>query len=224
MAKELPYFQFEPAEYLTKDISFCSLSAQGLFINICAYYWQRNCELTKEQVLRRLNYDTEFEELVTEGIIDVNEGIINIKFLDTQRDMAIERSKIAVINGSKGGRPITKTKPKHNLTDNLNVTQTKPIRRDKIKEEEKREDKKTISDRFKEFENDVLKYVSDKPKYPKSEVEKFIAHWGEYGKGDKKMRYEEMDKFFIGKRLATWMTNAVKYSPTQGGDKGKLLI
>ena len=24
MAKELPYFQFEPAEYLTKDISFCS--------------------------------------------------------------------------------------------------------------------------------------------------------------------------------------------------------
>ena len=28
MAKELPYFKFEPAEYLTKDISFCSLSAQ----------------------------------------------------------------------------------------------------------------------------------------------------------------------------------------------------
>ena len=37
MAKELPYFQFEPAEYLTKDISFCSLSAQGLFINICCF-------------------------------------------------------------------------------------------------------------------------------------------------------------------------------------------
>jgi hypothetical protein len=34
MAKELPYFKFEPAEYLTKDV-FCSLAAQGLFINLC---------------------------------------------------------------------------------------------------------------------------------------------------------------------------------------------
>ena len=54
MAKELPYFQFEPAEYLTKDISFCSLSAQGLFINICSFYWQRQCKLTKEQFLKEL--------------------------------------------------------------------------------------------------------------------------------------------------------------------------
>jgi hypothetical protein len=42
MAKELPYFKFEPAEYLTKDV-FCSLAAQGLFINLCSYYWQRSC-------------------------------------------------------------------------------------------------------------------------------------------------------------------------------------
>jgi hypothetical protein len=41
MAKELPYFKFEPAEYLTKDVS-CSLAAQGLFINLCSYYWQRS--------------------------------------------------------------------------------------------------------------------------------------------------------------------------------------
>ena len=63
MAKELPFFKFEPAEYLTGDISFCTLAAQGLFMNICSYYWQRNCELTKEQLLRRLDCEKELQEL-----------------------------------------------------------------------------------------------------------------------------------------------------------------
>lgn len=93
MAKELPYFQFEPAEYLTKNISFCSLSAQGLFINICSYYWQRECKLTKEQVLKRLNYTDELEELITEGIIDVKDDFIIIKFLDNQLNNVKNKSE-----------------------------------------------------------------------------------------------------------------------------------
>ena len=80
MAKELPYFKFEPAEYLTKNISFCSLSAQGLFSNICCYYWQRGCSITKDQILRRLNYPNELQELISEGIIDLNGENISIKF------------------------------------------------------------------------------------------------------------------------------------------------
>jgi len=39
MAKELPYFKFEPAEYIAGDIQDCSFEAQGVFINICALYW-----------------------------------------------------------------------------------------------------------------------------------------------------------------------------------------
>ena len=93
MAKELPYFQFEPAEYLTKNISFCSLSVQGLFINICSYYWQRECKLTKEQVLKRLNYPDELEELITEGIIDVKDDFIIIKFLDNQLNNVKNKSE-----------------------------------------------------------------------------------------------------------------------------------
>ena len=94
MAKELPYFQFEPAEYLTKDISFCSLSAQGLFINICSFYWQRQCDLSKEQFLRRFNYPNEFEELIKEGVIDIENEKIKIKFLDSQYLKATEKSTI----------------------------------------------------------------------------------------------------------------------------------
>ena len=135
MAKELPYFKFEPAEYLTKDISFCSLSAQGLFINICSYYWQRNCKITKSQLLKRLNFIDEFDELINEGIIDMDdEQYLIIKFLDNQLTSVEEKSKINFINGSKGGRPKknqieTETKPNQNPIE----TESKGIREDKIR-------------------------------------------------------------------------------------------
>ena len=138
MAKELPYFQFEPAEYLTKDISFCSLSAQGLFINICSYYWQRNCKLTESQLLRRLDYKEELKELLDEEIIFSNDGNITISFLDDQKVNATKTSTKNSNNGKKGGRPKTQTKAKLNP----NKSQTKGIREDKIKEYEKIENKK----------------------------------------------------------------------------------
>lgn len=144
MAKELPYFKFEPAEYLTKDISFCSLSAQGLFINICSYYWQRGCVLNKEQLLRRLNYPKELDELISEGIIDLIENNISIKFLNCQLLDVEKTSKINSANGSKGGRPKknppeSETKPKLNPIKNETTSELKGIREDKIIE-----DKKTI--------------------------------------------------------------------------------
>ena len=166
MAKELPYFQFEPAEYLTKDVSFCSLSAQGLFINICSYYWQRNCELTEDQVLRRLNYSDELSELINEGVIVSIDGNLSIKFLDLQKDKATKTSIKNSENGSKGGRPKTQIKPKLNPIQ----TQTKGIREDKIKEDEIKLDNnikyyrkfahlKLTND---EFDNLNLKYSKEK--------------------------------------------------------------
>jgi len=141
MAKELPYFQFEPAEYLTKDISFCSLAAQGLFINICSYYWQRKCKLTKDQLLRRLNNIKEFDELIDEGVIDLESdgSTIKVKFLDVQYENATKTSKVNSINGSKGGRPKKKKPNKTETKANLNPNQseTKGIREDKIKEDKK---------------------------------------------------------------------------------------
>jgi hypothetical protein len=125
MAKELPYFQFEPAEYLTKDVSFCSLSAQGLFINLCAYYWQRECSLTKEQILRRLNYPKELNELITEGVIDLEGENIIIKFLDVQYDNATTKSRINSENGAKGGRP---KKPKQKPKESEIKPNQKPIK------------------------------------------------------------------------------------------------
>ena len=141
MAKELPYFKFEPAEYLTKNISFCSLSAQGLFVNICSYYWQRNCKLTTEQVLKRLNYKKELDELISEGIIDLQEDFIVIKFLDNQLVEVEKTSKQNSINGAKGGRPKKQTESENKPTALIPLSETKGIREDKIREDKIREDK-----------------------------------------------------------------------------------
>lgn len=141
MAKELPYFQFEPAEDLTKDVSFCTLSAQGLFINICAYYWQRQCNLTKEQFLRRFNFITEFEELLSEGIIDLEDNKIRIKFLDIQYNKATDFAKEQSRKGSLGGRPKKPIESQIKAEINPNESRTKAIREDKIIKDKKKENK-----------------------------------------------------------------------------------
>jgi len=143
MAKELPYFQFEPAEYLTKDVSFCSLEVQGFFINLCSYYWQRSCELTTSQLLKRLDYPILLKELIDEDVVSVNDGVISVRFLDAQYEKATTQSKINSINGSKGGRPKKKNPKETEIKPKLNrkETETKGIREDKIREDKIREDK-----------------------------------------------------------------------------------
>lgn len=154
MAKELPYFQFEPAEYLTKDISFCSLSAQGLFINICSFYWQRGCKLTKTQVLRRFNHPDVLKELDAEGVIKYdNEDNIIIMFLLRQFESIVVKKS----NDSEKGK-IGNLKRWHRETynrfikneisldealsianssggDTLAITKISQIREDKIRED-----------------------------------------------------------------------------------------
>lgn len=135
MPKELPYFKFEPAEYLTKDISFCSLEAQGLFINLCCYYWQRECKLTTTQFLRRFPKDKLFKELIDEGVIDIDGDFISVKFLDIQLANAIKTSETNSKNGKKGGRPKNPNKSETKPNKNPNKSETKGIREDKIIED-----------------------------------------------------------------------------------------
>jgi hypothetical protein len=165
MAKELPYFQFEPAEYLTKDISFCSLAAQGLFINICAYYWHRECNLTKSQLLRRLNYEKELNELIQEGVIDLEGELIKIKFLLEQYAKATEKSAINKRNGAKGGRPKnlkkTELKPNGYENQNRNESESKGIREEKRREEKrKKENNNNASNNPLENEPSIDEFVN----------------------------------------------------------------
>ncbi|MBP2281954.1 hypothetical protein H4V97_000272 [Flavobacterium sp. CG_23.5] len=143
MGKRLPYFQFEVAEYLAGDIMFCSFEAQGLFVNIMALYWQKDCELQLEQAMKRLKSNHLFEELIKENIIKINSGKITINFLDEQYSKASDKSRVNSMNGSLGGRPKkqTESENKPNGYDSVSKSKSekKPIREDKIIEDEIKE-------------------------------------------------------------------------------------
>ena len=102
MSKRLPYYQSEPAEYLTGDIMFCSYAAQGVFSIIRALYWQKDCSLTLSQVERRCKSADEFiKELIDENIIKINNENIVINFLDEQYEKAAGTSSKNRVAGKK---------------------------------------------------------------------------------------------------------------------------
>lgn len=220
MAKELPYFQFEPAEYLTKDISFCTLSAQGLFINICAFYWQRQCKLNKEQFLRRFNYVKEFEELIKEGIIDLDNEEIKIKFLDIQYNKATEFAKEQSRKGSLGGRPKKPNESQIKAEEKPNESQTKAIREDKIIEDNRREEK-IIEDEIRknDIKNREIQFAEKlKPfldEYGKDMLNDFYLYWTEPNNTGKKMKFELQKTFDISRRLIRWSTNSFNQTKKQ---------
>ncbi len=86
------------------EISYEPLNVQGLFINICALYWQRDGKLSVEEINKRYKALDELTEL-TDRFISVSDGFISVKFLDEQLSDAGHVSKVNSKNGSKGGRP-----------------------------------------------------------------------------------------------------------------------
>ncbi len=101
MAKNFPYFKFTATEWLTGDIVYETLELQGLFINICALYWQRDGKLTIEDLIRRYKNESLINELINRYIWN-DQGNILIKFLDEQLIEANHISKVNSENGKKG--------------------------------------------------------------------------------------------------------------------------
>lgn len=107
MSKELPYFKFDVAEWINGNITLESYSTQGLFINICSHYWFKSGLLSLSEIKRRLSngLSDDFNSLIENGIIHVENDMIRIKFLDEQLQERNDLSKKNSLNGSKGGRP-----------------------------------------------------------------------------------------------------------------------
>lgn len=107
MAKELPYFRFTAQEWQNGDISLESYQIKGFFIDICAYYWLKDCSVTQAMLKKRFNNDIEFiNELIEIDILglDINTDYIIISFLDEQFDKLSESRKRRQQAGYKGGK------------------------------------------------------------------------------------------------------------------------
>ena len=151
MAKELPYFKFYVSEWNDGDITLEDYEVQGLFINICSYYWSNECNLTlkkAEKKFRNAEPDL-WQTLITEQLIKVDDkGYLSISFLDEQ---AQERDKLCstnAVNAKKGWDKRRENKRKESET---NATASKPQSESDAKgmqyrEEERREEKKRKED------------------------------------------------------------------------------
>jgi len=150
MAKELPYFKFFVSEWSDGDITLEDMDVQGLFINICAYYWSNNCEVTLEKAKKKFRgFDDQFNTLIDSEIISViHDGFLSINFLNEQKD---ERSAISSKNSEAGKASALARKEEKQRKLNEKVTPveitfngnpTIKRREEKKREEKKREEKK----------------------------------------------------------------------------------
>lgn len=134
MAKELPYFKFNAAEWISGEITLEDLQTQGAFINICAYYWFKSGCLTLTEIKRRLKLkQAVIDSLINGNHIKVDGDQVEISFLKEQFDERGHKSKINSLNGSKGGAPIGNKNAEKNNRKQPKTTN--------IEEEKKREEK-----------------------------------------------------------------------------------
>ena len=137
MAKELPYFKFEPAEYIAGDIQDCSFEAQGVFINICALYWIKQGALFYASALQRIckGNESALQELINVDVISIEQDQIVIDFLDNQLNEFVETSEKRRKAANKRWSN-TKAMQVHSKSN--------AIREDKIREDKIREDERLL--------------------------------------------------------------------------------
>lgn len=171
MAKELPYFKFEPSKWDNGNIQLCSFEAQGMFINLCCIYWSRIGDLPlklAEQKLFKSNADA-YAELMQEEIFAVNDGKIVINFLDEQLSnfggLSETKAKAAKVRWDK-----VRENQQHNA-DAMHADSTiNAIREEEIREKERKEEE--IKNKISLFESLWLIYPTKTDK--KLAKEKFL--------------------------------------------------
>lgn len=235
MAKELPYFKFEPSQWENGSIQVSTFEAQGVFINLCSMYWQRLGDLPYKLAVQKIckGNATAFDSLVTDHIIKVIDGMICIDFLNEQLDEFENNSKTNSENARLGWQKRRKNATAKQSQSDGNAIKGEEIRGDKRKEEKKREENiiheiaatkvATIEDRQKVFMEKLTPYLPD---YSKEMLREFFDYWVEKNDGGRKMRFEMQKVFDIQRRLKTWSKNnndGARFNKTGGNGSGKTI-
>jgi hypothetical protein len=144
MAKELPYFKFEPNQWDNGNIQMLSREDKGLFIDLCSMYWSRLGDIPLKLAIQKLcaGNATALSSLCDEKIIEVIEGNIFIKFLSEQLNEFEDTSKQNSKNAKDGWIKRRKQKDlsERNATALISQCENDAIREDKRREEKIKED------------------------------------------------------------------------------------
>lgn len=160
MAKELPYFKFEPNQWENGNIQICSHLEKGVFIDLCSMYWSRLGDVPYKLAVQKIcgGNATALDSLYENKIFDIIDGNIYIKYLSEQlsefENTSEKNSKNALIGWVK--RREQKELSERNATASQPQSERNAIREDKIREEN------TINIEFDVFWNLYNKKVGDK--------------------------------------------------------------
>ena len=214
MAKELPYFKFEPSEWQNGDIQMMPAETQLAFLNICCTYWQRKCVLPYAFALQKhCNGNTEvLDSLIDCNIITINEDeTISISFLNQQFYEVKNKSKTAAKSA----------KARWDKEKDANAMQThsesNAIREDKIRQEKRKEDNKNnIEERKLKFAETLKPFIET---YGKDMVKDFYLYWTEPNKSNTKFRQELERTWSPERRLISWNKNNFGNKNKGGNDQ-----
>lgn len=146
MAKELPYFKFEPNQWENGNIQICSREDKGLFLDLCSMYWSRLGDVPLKLAIQKLcgGNASAFDSLIKEEIFIVEDDMICIDFLNEQlsefENTSKQNSKNAKERWAKHRKQ--KDESERNASASIPQCESDAIREDKSKEEEIKEDNK----------------------------------------------------------------------------------
>jgi hypothetical protein len=210
MSKELPYFKFFPNEWLSGDVTLEQMELQGVFINVCAIYWSKECRVAMARLSQR--YGEAIARLLENGLLKEKEGFAVINFLDEQW---VELSQYHQINSNNGKKGAEVRWGKNGEANGEAIA---------LRREEKRLEEKTTNIAFDVFWELYEKKVGDKDKLVKkwkslsdSERNAIIEFIPKYklSQPDKKYR-KNPETFFNNKSWNDELlsgTNSTAYNP-----------
>lgn len=214
MAKELPYFKFEPNQWENGNIQMLSREDKGLFMDLCSMYWSRLGDVPLKLAVQKLcaGNATALNPLCDEKIIEVIEGNIFIKFLSEQLNEFEDVSKQNSKNAKEGWEKRRKLKEEseRNATALKSQSENDAIREDKI-----------IKDKTNNIDERKLKFASTlKPFvdiYGKELIREFYNYWTEPNKSNTKFRQETEKAWSLERRLETWAKNDINFNKNKNG-------
>lgn len=149
MAKELPFFKFEPNQWENGNIQICNREEKGLFIDLCSMYWSRLGNLPFKLAVQKLcgGNATAFDPLIREDIFALKNDMVCINFLDEQlnefKETSTQNSKNAKSRWEGNAYKIKDTSDR-NAIASKSQSEINAIREDKKREEKRREEKNKI--------------------------------------------------------------------------------
>ena len=157
--KQLPWFKFYPAQWITGNISFLSFEEQGAFMKVCCYYWSQECKLTKLQLQKII--PERYKTLLEFNLIKVDDDLnIIISWLDEQYKERKKQHKTNVKNGRKGGKisASIRANNKQGLTHALSGAQA--LRKDNIIKDKIKKDNTLFTDPNLKVDNELKNLLS----------------------------------------------------------------